>query len=92
MFSYDEWCKQQADKLRSAMNRLAMSGIYDAAVFVIPSNGSVAGELVLSTEPQALEVLHFTGHGTRVCAVPYSHLYHAIWHACRRMPIVPVQS
>jgi hypothetical protein len=90
LFSYAEWVAEQADKVRSAVSRLACSGIYDAAVYVIPSDGAVQGELLVSTEPQALEVLQFAGHGTRISGIPYSQFKTAIWDACRNVPICPV--
>jgi hypothetical protein len=89
MFTYDAWVQLQTEKVRSAVNRLACSGIFDAAVYCLPSNGTTAGELVVSTEPQTLDVLHFHGHGTRVSGVPTPQLYNAIWNACRRLPICP---
>jgi hypothetical protein len=89
LFSYGEWVSEQADKVRSAVSRLACSGIYDAAVFVMPSNGATQGELIVSTEPMALEVLHFAGHGTRIAGIAYSQFNTAIWDACRRSPICP---
>ena len=90
--SYSNWVQVQSEKLRSAINRLACSGIYDGAVYVMPSCGAVPGELILSTEPVigTVNVLRFPGVGDRVAAVPSSHLYSALWDACRREPICPV--
>ena len=92
-FSYDEWIKEQADKVRSAVNRLAMSGIYNGAVYVMPSNGATAGELVVATEqPEGTcDIVQFPGVGDRVSAVSILALSSALWNACRRMPICPTE-
>jgi hypothetical protein len=89
-FSYDEWVREQTEKVRSAVSRLACSGIYDAAVYCLPSNGATQGELIVSTEPQTLECVSFQPYGTRISSVPYSNMHSAIWHSCRRLPICPI--
>jgi hypothetical protein len=91
MFSYDEWVSEQTEKVRSAVNRLAMSGIYEGAVHVMPSNGATQGELIVCTEPCVLPVLAFRQYGTRVAAVPSSHLWKFIWEVCRHEPICPTE-
>lgn len=94
MWNYDAWISEQADKVRSAVNRLAMGGRYDMAVYVMPSNGSTQGELIVALPdmPPAgtVDVVRFHGVGSRVAAVPSSALHSQLWHACRRMPICPV--
>jgi hypothetical protein len=92
-FSYDEWITEQSEKIRSGLNRLACSGVFNAAVYVMPSSGKTPGELVLACEqPEGTcDVVRFPGIGDRVCAVAYSHLHSALWHACRRMPICPTE-
>jgi hypothetical protein len=82
-FTYDAWVSEQTEKVWSAVNRLAASGIFDAAVYCLPSNGSTQGELIVSTEPLALEVVRFELCGSR------SAIRSAIWHSCRGLPICP---
>ena len=86
---YDEWVKEQTEKVRSSVSRLACQGIYDEAVYCLPSNGATQGELIVSTEPQALEVVNFHPYGSRISSVAYSAMHSAIWHSCRRLPICP---
>jgi hypothetical protein len=92
MWTYDAWIGEQADKVRSALNRLAYSGIHDAAIYVMPSHGATQGELIVSTSPVdgAVDVVRFPGHGDRVSGIAYSHMHSALWHACRHLPICPV--
>ena len=92
-WSYDEWVTVQRDHVLTAVKRFAMLGIFDAAVWVIPSHGGCAGVLYVSrTKPDgACDVLRFLGVGDRISAVPSESLYSRLWDACRRMPICPTQ-
>ena len=92
-WSYDEWIAEQADKIASAINRHAMNGLYDGAIYVIPSRGATQGELVFCDEEpdEMLECLTFPAIGSRVSAIPRQQLYDRLWHACRRCPICPVE-
>jgi hypothetical protein len=91
-WSYEAWCKEQSEKLTPQIAKLALGGIFDAAVFVQPSNGATQGELILSTDypPGMLAVLRFGTYGSRVSSIPRSHLTQAIWNACRNEAICPI--
>jgi hypothetical protein len=88
-WTYERWVSEQTGRVRAAVNRLACAGIYDEAVYVLPSSGATEGSLIVSTAPQELDVLRFGHHGTRVSAIPSTELRAFIWEACRRVPIVP---
>lgn len=94
-FDYNEWCREQAEKLSAGINRLAMSGLFDAAVYIQPSKGKTQGELILAMpheQPEGLDCLTFLAIGSRVSSIPRSALYNRLWHACRRCPICPVEA
>jgi hypothetical protein len=90
---YTQWIGEQAHAIMPGMRDFAGRGITNVAVYVIPSNGPVAGKLVLATElpDGATDVVRFPSQGSRVMSVPYSHLQSLLWHACRRFPILPVE-
>jgi hypothetical protein len=92
-FSYETWVTEQTKTIANAINRLAMGGIYDEAVYVRSSNGARCGELVVAIVPPEgmLPAVAFGRYGTRVSDVPRSQLWKAVWDACRREPICPTE-
>lgn len=92
-WSYDNWISEQSENIRSAVNRYAMSGTYDAAVYVMPSNGATQGELIVTlNQPYGTcDVVRFPSVGDRVAMVPTPLLASQLWHACRRLPICPTE-
>lgn len=89
---YDRWIAEQAESVAAAMRELGRKGIgRNAAVYVIPSCGAVAGRLVVAEDKPdgAVDVIRFPAQGTAVMAVPYSHLSTLLWRACRSVPILP---
>ena len=90
MSEYSAWIAEQAEKVGSAVNRLAMSGIYDAAVYVLPAKDGAAGELVVSRSqvPGASDVVRFPRVGSCVAGVPRSELRQYLWHACRHFSVL----
>jgi hypothetical protein len=87
---YNEWISEQAEKVCSAVNRLAMMGLYDAAVYVMPSAPGRCGELIVSrTQPEGTtDVVRFPHVGSRVAGVARSDLRACLWHACRHFPVL----
>ena len=90
MNEYQRWIDEQTEKVASSVNRLAAMGIYEGAVYVLPSTPERYGELVVSRVPVvgASDVLRFAGGSDRVASVPRSQLRQALWEACRRMPVL----
>lgn len=89
---YDNWVNLQAAYIESEMRKHARDWTgQDLAVYVIPSKGPIAGRLEVAEEkPEgATDVVRFPAQGSRVMAVPYSHLRSLLWHACRNFPILP---
>lgn len=92
MFDYRKWCREQAAAIESAMRSNA--GAHgNSAVWFIPTDGRQAGKLVLATDkPEAAtDVIRFPGVGSRISAVPYSHIFGAVYDACRRLPLIPTE-
>jgi hypothetical protein len=92
---YDAWIENEAKHILETMHDHASKGIFtsDMALFVIPSCGKIPGRLVLDRElpAGATDVVRFPAQGSRVNAVPYSHLRSLLWNACRSFPILPVE-
>lgn len=91
-FDYGTWIKQQHDLIRDILDAEGRRAGYrqSVALYALPSNGAVAGKLIVSDAP-VLDgiVVRFPAQGSAVMAVPRSHLESALWHACRSLPICP---
>lgn len=86
-FNYDDWIATETETIASTCNRLAMGGVFSAKVYFVPGSRS----LVASHKPVPFETLKLANWGENVMAVPRPALRSVLWHACRNLPIIPVE-
>lgn len=92
-FSYNAWVSEQAAAVETQLHAAGRNGTAGSlAVYFKPADGAEPGRLALAAAaPEGFtDVLRFPGVGSRIAAVPYSHMRHAIHEACRRLPLIPV--
>lgn len=91
---YDVWIDEQSARIVGEMRQLAARGVFgsDYALYVVPSDRAEPGQLHLGTcspDGEMRAVVRFPAQGSRVMAVPYSHVRSLLWDACRSFPILP---
>jgi len=93
-WDYNDWCKRQADAIEATMRVYAARGCgSDAAFWLIPCTETSEGRLVLAeAKPDgATDVVRLAPHQSWR-SMPYSHVYHCVYGACRRVPIIPANA
>jgi hypothetical protein len=90
---YTQWINQQAGVIEAGMRDYGRRGMTSqVAVWCVPSKPGEPGRLHIGTEAPffGADIVRFPAQGSRVMAVPYSHLRSLLWHACRSLPILPI--
>jgi hypothetical protein len=90
---YGAWIDEQSARIESELRQHAGRGSGGGLhVYVMPTTGPDGGRLVLASETPhgAHSVVRFPAQGSRVAAVPYSHLRSLLWNACRNVPVLPI--